>query len=113
MPAEKQNGRARTYPLSVLDISPVPSGSSSSDALRNTLDLAKLADDLGYSRYWLAEHHNTALIASSSPEVMIGHVAMATRRMRVRFGGIMLPNHAPLKVANVSRAGSAASRPAY
>jgi luciferase family oxidoreductase group 1 len=103
MPVEKQNGHVRSYPLSVLDISPVPSGSSSSDALRNTLDLAKLVDDLGYSRYWLAEHHNTALIASTSPEVMIGHVAMATRRMRVGSGGIMLPNHAPLKVAETFR----------
>jgi luciferase family oxidoreductase group 1 len=87
----------------VLDISPVPSGSSSSDALRNTLDLAKLADSLGYSRYWLAEHHNTALIASTSPEVMIGHVASVTRGMRVGSGGIMLPNHAPLKVAETFR----------
>jgi luciferase family oxidoreductase group 1 len=93
------NDRARSYPLSVLDISPVPSGSTSSDALRNTLDLAKLTDALGYSRYWLAEHHNTALIASTSPEVMIGHVANVTQRMRVGSGGIMLPNHAPLKVA--------------
>jgi luciferase family oxidoreductase group 1 len=103
MPVEKQSGHARTFPLSVLDISPVPSGSSSSDALRNTLDLAKLTDDLGYSRYWLAEHHNTALIASSSPEVMIGHVANVTRWMRVGSGGIMLPNHAPLKVAETFR----------
>jgi luciferase family oxidoreductase group 1 len=98
-----RNRATRSYPLSVLDISPVPSGSSSSDALRNTLDLAKLTDELGYSRYWLAEHHNTALIASTSPEVMIGHVANVTRRMRVGSGGIMLPNHAPLKVAETFR----------
>ena len=65
MSSENQNGRGRAYPLSVLDISPVPSGSSSSDALRNTLDLAKLTDALGYRRYWLAEHHNTQLIAST------------------------------------------------
>jgi luciferase family oxidoreductase group 1 len=103
MSTENQNGQGRAYPLSVLDISPVPSGSSSSDALRNTLDLAKLTDALGYSRYWLAEHHNTALIASTSPEVMIGHVADVTRRMRVGSGGIMLPNHAPLKVAETFR----------
>ena len=103
MPIQTQNGHARAYPLSVLDISPVPSGSSSSDALRNTLELAKFADDLGYSRYWLAEHHNTALIASTSPEVMIGHVASVTSRMRVGSGGIMLPNHAPLKVAETFR----------
>jgi len=103
MPTEKRNGSVRPYPVSVLDISPVPSGSSSSDALRNTLDLAKLTDELGYTRYWLAEHHNTALIASTSPEVMIGHVAAVTRRMRVGAGGIMLPNHAPLKVAETFR----------
>jgi luciferase family oxidoreductase group 1 len=103
MTTEKQYGRGRSRPLSVLDISPVPSGSSSSDALRNTLDLAKLADALGYSRYWLAEHHNTALIASTSPEVMIGHVADVTERMRVGSGGIMLPNHSALKVAETFR----------
>lgn len=89
--------------LSVLDLSPVPSGSTSAQALRNTLDLARLCDDLGYHRYWLAEHHNTSLIASSAPEVMIGHVASVTRRLRVGSGGIMLPNHAPLKVAEIFR----------
>jgi luciferase family oxidoreductase group 1 len=93
----------RSYRLSVLDVSPVPSGSSSADALRNTLDLAQLADELGYTRYWLAEHHNTPLIASSVPEVMIGHVAAVTRRIRVGSGGVMLPNHAPLKVAESFR----------
>jgi luciferase family oxidoreductase group 1 len=89
--------------LSVLDLSPVPSGSSSADALRNTLDLARFADELGYTRYWLAEHHNTPLIASSVPEVMIGHVAQVTSRIRVGSGGVMLPNHAPLKVAETFR----------
>jgi luciferase family oxidoreductase group 1 len=89
--------------LSVLDLSPVPSGSSSTEALRHTLDLARLADGLGYTRYWLAEHHNMTLIASSSPEVLIGHVASATRRLRVGSGGVMLPNHAPLKVAETFR----------
>src|SRR5215216_2730710 len=89
--------------LSVLDLSPVSSGSSAAEALRNTLDLARLADHLGYTRYWLAEHHNTALIAISSPEVMIGHVACATTRIRVGSGGVMLPNHAPLKVAETFR----------
>src|SRR5580704_8616236 len=103
MSTENQNGRGRAYPLSVLDISPVPSGSSSSDALRNTLDLAKLTDALGYRRYWLAEHHNTALIASTSPEILIGHVADVTQRIRVGSGGVMLPNHAPLKVAETFR----------
>lgn len=89
--------------LSVLDLSPVASGSSSTNALRNTIDLARLADDLGYTRYWLAEHHNTSLIASSVPEVLIGHVASVTRRIRVGSGGVMLPNHAPLRVAETFR----------
>jgi luciferase family oxidoreductase group 1 len=91
------------YKLSVLDVSPVPSGSSSTQALRNTLDLARLVDGLGFRRYWLAEHHNTPLIASSAPEIMIGHVAGATSHMRVGSGGIMLPNHTPLKVAETFR----------
>jgi luciferase family oxidoreductase group 1 len=91
------------YPLSVLDVSPVASGSSPRDALLNTVDLAQLADALGYARYWLAEHHNTSGIASSVPEVMIGHVADTTARIRVGSGGIMLPNHAPLKVAETFR----------
>jgi luciferase family oxidoreductase group 1 len=91
------------YPLSVLDVSPVASGSSSRDALLHTIDLAQLVDQLGYTRHWLAEHHNTSGIASSVPEVMIGHVAQATKRIRVGSGGIMLPNHAPLKVAETFR----------
>jgi luciferase family oxidoreductase group 1 len=91
------------YPLSVLDVSPVSSGSSPRDALLHTVDLAQLADALGYTRYWLAEHHNTSGIASSVPEVMIEHVAQATTRIRVGAGGIMLPNHAPLKVAETFR----------
>jgi luciferase family oxidoreductase group 1 len=86
-------------PLSVLDLSPVPAGSTSGQALRNTIDLAHLADRLGYSRYWLAEHHNFPGIASSAPEVLIERVAAETSRIRVGSGGIMLPNHAPLKVA--------------
>ena len=93
----------RPYRLSVLDVSPVTSGSSSMEALRNTLDLARLADGLGFKRYWLAEHHNTPLIASSAPEIMIGHVAGVTSRIRVGSGGIMLPNHTPLKVAEMFR----------
>jgi luciferase family oxidoreductase group 1 len=93
----------QSYRLSVLDLSPVSSGSSSREALHNTLDLARLAEDLGYTRYWLAEHHNTPLIASSAPEVMIGAVANATRRIRVGSGGMMLPNHAPLHVAETFR----------
>lgn len=91
------------FRLSVLDLSPISAGSTSAEALRNTLDLARLADALGYERYWLAEHHNTALIASSAPEVLIGQVAAVTRGMRVGSGGVMLPNHAPLKVAETFR----------
>lgn len=86
-------------PLSVLDLSPVDAGSSGAQALRDTIELARHADRLGYRRYWLAEHHNTAAVASSSPEIMIGQVARVTRRIRVGSGGIMLPNHAPLQVA--------------
>lgn len=88
-----------TQPLSVLDLSPVDAGSTGPRALRNTLDLARTADRLGYTRFWLAEHHNTAAVASSAPEIMIGQVAQATTRVRVGSGGIMLPNHAPLQVA--------------
>lgn len=101
-PAEQATDK-HSLRLSVLDLSPVASGSTSIEALRNTLDLARLADELGYTRYWLAEHHNTPLIASSSPEVMIGHVADVTKRIRVGSGGVMLPNHAPLKIAETFR----------
>src|SRR5919112_1242731 len=89
--------------LSVLDVSPVSSNSNGAQALRNTLELARLADRLGYERYWLAEHHNLPTIASSAPEVMIGHVANATGKIRVGAGGIMLPNHAPLRVVETFR----------
>jgi luciferase family oxidoreductase group 1 len=90
-------------PLSVLDLSPVPSGSTSAQALRNTIDLARAAEGWGYRRYWLAEHHNSPGLASSAPEVMIGQVAAATSRIRVGSGGIMLPNHAALHVAETFR----------
>jgi luciferase family oxidoreductase group 1 len=86
------------FRLSVLDQSPVPAGSNAGDALRNTLDLARLADRLGYHRYWLAEHHGTPGLACNSPEVMIGPVAAATSRIRVGSGGIMLPHYSPRKV---------------
>jgi luciferase family oxidoreductase group 1 len=86
-------------PLSILDLSPVAAGSSGAVALRNSLDLARLADNLGFTRYWVAEHHNLPSIASSAPEIMIGQIAAATARMRVGSGGVMLPNHAPLMVA--------------
>jgi luciferase family oxidoreductase group 1 len=86
-------------PLSVLDLSPVTTGTPGSAALRNSLDLAQLADRLGYTRYWLAEHHNLASIASSAPDIMIGQVAAVTSRIRVGSGGVMLVNHPPLMVA--------------
>jgi luciferase family oxidoreductase group 1 len=90
---------ANPLTLSVLDQSPISEGSTGADALRNTLDLARLADELGYHRYWLAEHHNGPLLAGPSPEVLIGPVAMATERLRVGSGGVMLPHYSPLKVA--------------
>ncbi len=86
-------------PLSVLDLSFVTSGTPPSAALRNSLDLARHADALGYTRYWLAEHHNLPSVASPAPEIMIGQIAAATKRIRVGSGGVMLPNHAPLVVA--------------
>ena len=86
-------------PLSVLDLAPVPEGSGTGEALRNTLDLARHAERLGYHRYWLAEHHGMPGIASAATAVVIAHVATATSTIRVGSGGIMLPNHAPLMVA--------------
>jgi luciferase family oxidoreductase group 1 len=86
-------------PLSVLDLSPVPSGTRPSQALHDTLELARTAEAAGYHRFWLAEHHNIKSVVSSSPEVMIAAVAAATSTIRVGSGGIMLPNHSPLKVA--------------
>ncbi len=86
-------------PLSVLDLSPVTTATPGAVALRNSLDLAQLTDRLGYTRYWLAEHHNLSSIASSAPEIMIGQVAAVTSNIRVGSGGVMLVNHAPLMVA--------------
>src|SRR5436309_790433 len=88
-----------SLPLSILDLSPVTTGISGPQALRNSLDLARLADRLGFSRYWVAEHHNMPNIASSAPDIMIGQIAAVTERLRVGSGGVMLPNHAPLMVA--------------
>jgi luciferase family oxidoreductase group 1 len=85
--------------LGVLDQSPVPEGSGIGDALRNSIDLARLVDGLGYSRYWLAEHHGAASLACASPEAIIGPVAAATKNLRVGSGGIMLPHYSALKVA--------------
>jgi len=86
-------------PLSVLDLSPITTGHSGATALRNSLDLAQLADRLGYARYWVAEHHNLPSVASSAPDIMIGQIAACTQRIRVGSGGVMLPNHAPLTIA--------------
>ena len=86
-------------PVSILDLVPVTQGSDARQAFDNTLDLARLAERLGYRRYWLAEHHNMPGIASAATAVLIGHVAGATTTIRVGAGGIMLPNHAPLQVA--------------
>ncbi len=85
--------------LSVLDLAPVPKGSSVGDALRASIELARLADRLGFHRYWVAEHHNMPGIASSSPAVLLAHLSMATERIRLGSGGVMLPNHAPLAIA--------------
>lgn len=88
-----------SVPLSILDLAPITAGSTPAGALRNTRELAQLADRSGYTRYWLAEHHNMTGIASAATAVVIGHVAGATQRIRVGAGGIMLPNHAPLVIA--------------
>jgi luciferase family oxidoreductase group 1 len=84
---------------SLLDLSPIPQGSPPSVALANTLDLARHAEEWGYTRYWLAEHHNMPGIASAATSVVIGHVAQGTKTIRVGAGGIMLPNHSPLVIA--------------
>ena len=86
-------------PFSILDLSPIPKGASAAVALRNTLELAQHAEKLGYRRYWLAEHHNMPGIASAATAIVISHVAGGTKTIRVGSGGIMLPNHSPLVVA--------------
>jgi luciferase family oxidoreductase group 1 len=86
-------------PLSILDLAPIIEGDSAGDALRKTADLARHGEAWGYRRYWLAEHHNMPGIASAATAVVIGHVAAATTSIRVGAGGIMLPNHAPLVIA--------------
>src|SRR4051794_29314266 len=89
----------RRTTLSVLDLVPVRNDQATADALASTLSLARTADELGYERYWLAEHHNMPAVAATNPPVLIGLVAGATQRIRVGSGGVMLPNHAPLVVA--------------
>ena len=86
-------------PFSVLDLSPIVQGNTAADAFRNTLALAQHAEKLGYQRFWLAEHHNMPGIASAATAVVIGHVAGGTRTIRVGSGGVMLPNHSPLVIA--------------
>jgi len=85
--------------LSVLDQSPISAGATGPQALANTIDLARLADELGYHRYWVAEHHGGPMLAGPAPEVLIGPLAVATQRIRVGSGGVMLPHYSPLKVA--------------
>src|SRR4030088_2726160 len=85
--------------LSILDQSPVAEGSTAAQALRNTIDLAQLADALGYHRYWVAEHHGGPMLAGPSPEALIGPIAPPTTAIRVGSGGVMLPHYSPFKVA--------------
>jgi luciferase family oxidoreductase group 1 len=85
--------------LSVLDQSPISQGSSGGDALRHSVDLARHCEQLGYTRYWVAEHHGTPMLACASPEVLISAIGAATSRMRIGSGGVMLPHYSPLKVA--------------
>jgi luciferase family oxidoreductase group 1 len=85
--------------ISVLDQSPIREGGTGAEALKNTVDLARLTDELGYARYWIAEHHGMPMLASTSPEILIAEVAAVTERIRVGSGGVMLPHYSPLKVA--------------
>src|SRR3954465_8195254 len=87
------------FALSVLDQSPISEGMTGADALRNTIDLAQTADRLGYSRYWVAEHHGTPMLASASPEALIGPIAAGTNSIRAGSGGVVVPPYRPLKVA--------------
>lgn len=89
--------------LSVLDQSPIRRGGTASDAIRETIELARLCDELGYNRYWIAEHHSSQGLASASPEILIGQVAGATKKIRVGSGGVMLSHYSPLKVAEQFR----------
>ncbi|MDD3379919.1 MAG: MsnO8 family LLM class oxidoreductase, partial [Rugosibacter sp.] len=86
-------------PFSVLDLSPIVAGGTAAQSLANSLDLARHAERLGYHRYWVAEHHGIPGIASAATAVVIGHVAAGTQTIRVGAGGIMLPNHSPLVIA--------------
>src|SRR5262245_59215075 len=90
--------RTMTLRLSALDQSPISRGMTAGDALRHTVDLARLADRLGCTRYWVAEHHGTVMLAGTSPEILIGPIAAATTKLRVGSGGVTLPHYSPLKV---------------
>lgn len=90
---------AMDIPLSVLDLVPVPSGTPASAAVRASIDLARAAERLGYVRYWISEHHGMPAIASASPEVLLARIGALTERIRIGSGGIMLPNHVPMRVA--------------
>ncbi len=90
-------------PLSLLDLTQIPSGSTPARAIADSVELAQLAEALGYHRVWYAEHHNTEGLASGSPEILIGHIADHTRDIRVGSGGVMLPNHSPLRIAEAFR----------
>ena len=89
----------KTIPFSVLDLAPIPQGSSAREAFTHSLDLAQLAEKRGYHRYWLAEHHNMVGIASAATSVLIGYLAANTTTLHLGSGGVMLPNHAPLVIA--------------
>ncbi len=104
LPATRPGGTDAYYwyvRFSVLDQSPIPEGLTGVDALRNSIDLAQLADNLGYHRYWVAEHHGGPMLAGAAPEVLIGAIATATEGIRVGSGGVMLPHYSPFKVAEV------------
>ncbi len=90
---------ARNIRLSVLDQSPVRKGATAEQAVQETITLAKFTDELGYYRYWVSEHHNTGILAGSTPEVLMAHLAGVTKNLRIGSGGIMMPNHSTLKVA--------------
>src|SRR5687767_11464660 len=91
--------RSDGMPFSILDLAPVKTGGSIPESFRETLDLARRAEALGYRRFWLAEHHNIPGIASAATSVLIGYVGCGTKTIRVGSGGVMLPNHAPLIIA--------------
>ena len=99
MVAARTRHDAGVIPLSVLDLAPIVEGSDAAQALRHSLDLARHAEAWGYRRYWVAEHHNMDGVASSATAVLVGHLAAGTRTIRVGSGGVMLPNHAPLVIA--------------